>query len=302
MTIDTVIVAYRSRGHIRRCVEELAGRSSIRVIVVDNACPDHSIDAITDLEVQVVRMGRNAGFAAGCNAGARVGTGDAILFLNPDARMRADDARRLAAELDTVRTLGAVGPHLLETSGEDQPSMRRAPSLRTALAEASFLHHLFPHASWATEIVESGYDRPADADWLSGAALCVRRSAFESIGGFDERFFLYSEDADLCMRLREHGFRVRYVPSATAIHEGGGSAPRPLQAALRAEARIQYVRLHEHGFRYLAFRVAYALHEVLRLPVAALRSRTHLRGRLEAVRAAVHIRPRHESSAPSRVG
>ena len=113
--------------------------------------------------------------------------------------------------------------------------------------------------------------------------------------------FIYSEDADLCTRLREHGFRVRYVPSAKVIHEGGGSAPRPLQAALRAEARIQYARLHEHGFRYFAFRVAYALHEVLRLPVAALRSRTHLRGRLDAVRASVHTRPRHESSAPSRV-
>jgi hypothetical protein len=161
--------------------------------------------------------------------------------------------------------------------------MRRAPSLRSAFAEALWLHHLFPRASWSSEIIRSGYDAPAEVDWLSGAVLCVRRSAFEAVGGFDEGFFMYSEDTDLCIRLHSAGFSVRYDSTPTAVHEGGASAPRPRQRAHAAAARMRYFRIHRPRAHSYAFRVSCVLHELLRLPLAAVRSRSHVAGRTSAL-------------------
>src|SRR3954470_18639814 len=242
MQIDVVIVAYRSAGHLRPCVEPLSGEPDINLIVVDNDCPERSPDLVRDLPLTIVEMGRNAGFGAGCNAGAAAGRSGAIFFLNPDARIEPDAVRAIAAVLERHPGVGAVGPHVRESNGDDQPTMRRAPTLRSAFAEALFLHHAFPRATWSSEIVRDGYDAPGAPDWLSGAAFCVRREAFGQVGGFDERLVLYSEDTDLCVRLAAAGWGIRYDPVATSEHEGGGSAPRPGQAALRVQARIVYAR------------------------------------------------------------
>jgi len=281
-TIDVVVVAYRSLQHLRGCVEPLCGLDDIRVVVMDNACPEDSTSSLAGLDVEIMRMGRNAGFASACNAGASTGHGSAILFLNPDARISPADVRILASRLDSDSRCGAVGPRIVDSSGRTDLSIRRSPRLPSAFGEALFLHHLARRATWPTETVRAGYEHPCEAEWLSGAALCLRRSAFESIGGFDERFFMYSEDADLCLRLRQKGFGVRYEPAATARHEGGSSAPRPTLASRNLASRIAYVRAHERGLRYLAFRLAYVLHELLRLPLAAARSGAELRGRVRA--------------------
>jgi len=288
MRFDVVTVAYNSADHLRDCIEPLAGQPDIHPIVVDNACPARSPDLVRDLpNVTVVEMGRNAGFGAGCNAGARAGDGDAILFLNPDASMTPDDLRTLARAFEEHPRCGAVGPHIAEVTGETQLSIRRVPTLASAFAEALYVHHLVGDAAWASEIVKGGYDTAHEVEWLSGAVVCIRRAAFEQVGGFDERLFMYSEDTDLGVRLREAGWTLRYDPDATSWHVGGGSAPRPEQAALKATARITYARIHERGVRYAAFRVAFALYEAARIPQAAARSRSHLRGRLRALHVAL---------------
>jgi len=281
--IDVVTVAYRSRSDLRRCIEPLTGERGIHVVVVDNACPDGSPETLQGLDVEIVSMGWNAGFGSACNAGAARGSGNAVLFLNPDARIAPEDVRALAECLDRYPDCGAVGPHLLEANGDLQLSMRRAPRLGSAFAEALGLHHLFPRAAWSSEIIRTGYDAPAEVDWLSGAVLCVRRSAFETVGGFDEGYFMYSEDTDLCTRLRAAGFSVRYEPAPTAVHEGGRSAPRPLLRAHAAAARMRYFRIHRSRAYSYAFRVACVLYELLRLPLAALRSRSHAAGRAAAL-------------------
>jgi hypothetical protein len=290
--VDVVVVAYRSASHLRDCVEPLCRADDIRVIVVDNLCPEGSVSTLHGLAVDIVEMGRNAGFAAGCNAGARVSTAPAILFLNPDARITPTDVRLLARRLAEDESCGAVGPHILETTGETQFSMRRAPSLRSAFAEALFVHRLTPWAGWTSEIVRTGYDRREETEWLTGAALCIRRSAFEQLGGFDERMFLYCEDIDLCTRLRGQGFSVSYEPAATARHQGGGSGPRSRHVALKAESRVIYARLHERNLRYLGFRVAFLLHELVRLPVSVLRSPAHARARATALVRTLRLQPR----------
>jgi N-acetylglucosaminyl-diphospho-decaprenol L-rhamnosyltransferase len=296
MNVDVVVVAYRSATHLRACVEPLCGQPDITVIVVDNACPEGSLSTIDDLRVRVVEMGRNAGFAAGCNAGAAAGSADAILFLNPDAQMTSDHVHVLADVLERDRECGAVGPRILfQETGETQHSMRRGPSVAAAFAEALFLHHVFRHSEWATEDVRRGYDEPRrDPTWLIGAALCVRRSAFEQLGGWDERFFMYSEDTDLGTRLRRAGWVLRYEPMAHALHAGSASTSRSSQPVMRAEARVAYVRLHERGARYIAFRIAFVLYELLRVPIAATRSLRQARARLAAL--AVALAPPRSSA------
>lgn len=287
MEIDVVVVAYRSAESLRRCVAPLAGEEGLNVVIVDNACPQRSPRTVGDLPVEIVSMGRNAGFAAGSNAGARRGRGEAILFLNPDASLTPANLSLLATRLQNDATCAAVAPRLQLPGGDTELTMFRAPRLRSSFAEALFLHHLFPRAQWSTEWVRQGYERPAQPEALIGAVILVRRSAFEQLGGFDERFFLYCEDTDLCTRLRERGFTLWYEPAAFAEHELGGSTPRARQPALRAEARIVYARLHERGLRYAGFRLACALHEILRVPLAAVRSRRDLRARLAAVAVAL---------------
>src|SRR5690242_5994554 len=109
MRTDVVIVAYRSAGHLRACVEPLCGQPDVNVVVVDNDCPERSPDTVRDLSLTIVDMGRNAGFGAGCNAGAAAGRGDAILFLNPDARIDAAGVRALAARMEDLPAVGAIG-------------------------------------------------------------------------------------------------------------------------------------------------------------------------------------------------
>ena len=293
MDTDVVVVAYRSAEHLRACVAPLCEEPAISVVVVDNACPEKSVETIRDLPLRVVEMGHNAGFAAGCNAGAAAGTSKAILFLNPDARVTADHVNVLAQTIERDPACGAAGPRILfRDSGKTQYSIRRRPTVASAFAEALFLHHVFRDSRWATEDVRDGYDRPvADAAWLIGAALCVRREAFEQVGGWDERFFMYGEDTDLGLRLREQGWRLRYEPSAIVQHAGRASSTNSTQVIDRAESRLTYAQAHEHGLGYLGFRVAFVVYELLRIPIAATRSLQLARARLKAL--AITLAPTH---------
>ncbi len=217
-----------------------------------------------------------------------------MLFLNPDARVAVDDARRLVDRLESDSTLGACGPRIVDADGRTCPSIRRFPRLTSTLAEALFVHHLLPDANWASEIVQRGYDVPSRVEWLSGAALCVRRTAFETVGGFDDRFFLYCEDTELCFQLHRAGFDILYEPSARATHAGGASAPSARQASLKASARLTYASLHTDPLSRVGFQIANSLYELLRLPIALLRSPAHFRGRAAALATAVGL------SSPSR--
>jgi len=278
-------------------VEPLVSQPDIDVFVVDNASPDGSLSAVEHLSVTRVALDRNYGFAYGCNRGWERGSGAAVLFLNPDARIAADSVRRLAAVLGTAPEVGLVAPKIFGEDGSVELSLRRFPRLRSTYARALFLHRLFPHASWSDEIVRdaAAYERPHGAEWVSGACVLVRRAALERVGGWDEGFFLYSEDVDLCRRLREAGFEVRYEPSATATHLGGASAPRASLFPLLAASRIRYARIHSRPAAALLERIGVAIGE---LTHAALTTKGHgaRRGHLEALRVACSRTERETAS------
>ena len=212
--VDAVIVSYRSAATLRGCVAPLAALPDVHVTVVDNASPDASADAVAGLGVDVVRSPRNGGFSYGCNLGAARGQAPYLLFLNPDARIDADSLAALRASLDSVPAAGLAAPRIIAEDGSLAWSLRRFPRHRSTFAQALFLHRLRPLAAWSDELVRdpAAYERPGAPDWVSGACMLVRRSAFEAVGGFDEDFFLYCEDTDLCRRLWEAGHSVRFDP------------------------------------------------------------------------------------------
>lgn len=259
--IDVVVVAYNSRERLRACVAPYCGEDGIHPIVVDNASLDDSTAAIADLPVTIVRERENRGFGAGCNAGWRAGDAPWVLFLNPDARLSPADLRSLAAAADADPRIGAVGPRIVTEYGQLDYSIRRFPRLRSTYAQAAFVHRFVPRSPWADEVVRDvgRYEHAGPADWLSGACLLVRRVVLERIGGFDERFFMYCEDADLCRRVWDAGYRVHHVPTATAVHAGGHSAPRASLLPVLAESRVLYALKHRSTVAALAERLGIAL-------------------------------------------
>ena len=246
MDVDVVVVSYRSGKELRACVEPLAAAEGIHVTVVDNASGDGSLDAVAGLDVRTIALPDNRGFAAGCNAGWRAGSGRYALFVNPDARIVPAAAETLAAVLDREPDVAVAAPRIVDDDSSLDLSQRRFPTLRSTYAHALFLHRLFRRADWASELVRdpADYERPGSPDWASGACLLVRRSVLEELGGWDEGFFMYCEDKDLCRRARDRGYDVRFEPAAVAHHAGGASAPRPSLAHVLAQSRVRYARKH----------------------------------------------------------
>ena len=269
--IDVVVVSYNSRKRLRRCVESLAGAPGIRVIVVDNASQDGSLDTLGGLEVTTVPTGRNGGFAFGCNVGWRAGDAPSVLFLNPDATMTAEAVCRLADRMAAEGGLGALGARIVHPDGSLDFSLRRFPRTSSAFAQALFAHRLFPAASWSDELVRdrARYGRAGDVDWVSGACLMVRRSLLERLGGFDEGFFMYSEDTDLCRRVWDAGLRVGYEPAAVCVHEGGASAPRASLFAVHVASRLRYAHKHRGVLGAAIERLGLGLWAVTHLIVAS---------------------------------
>jgi N-acetylglucosaminyl-diphospho-decaprenol L-rhamnosyltransferase len=287
--VDVVVVTYNSAETIGDAVASLAGVRGVRVIVVDNASGDDTVDALASLPVEVIALDENGGFAHGCNVGWRAGRAPFVLFLNPDAQVSPAAVSALTDELGRDERVGAVAPRIEEPDGSLDFSLRRFPRVRSGFAQALFLHRLFPKASWVDEVIRdpSEYERPHAVEWVSGACFAVRRSVLERIGGLDETFFHYSEDVDLCARVWDDGFEVRYVPAAVAKHEGGASAPRARLLPILAASRIRYADKHEARPIALAVRASVALGAATHVVLA--KSGAARRGHLRAL--AVALKP-----------
>lgn len=281
--MDAVVVSYNSRATLRDCVSSLAGAPGVRTIVVDNASPDDALDTIADLGATIVRTGRNGGFSFGCNAGVAAGDASYVLLLNPDARLEDGALNALRAVLDADPTAGLAAPLILEDDGTPAPSLRRFPSLRTALGQALFLHRLVP--TWDELLHDPAlYAQPHDAEWVSGACMLIRRDALARLGGMDERFFLYCEDTDICRRLWNAGLTVRFTPAAVTRHVGGASGDRSGLRAVLTASRVAYARKHDAPLSARVQAAVIGLGEALHA-LAKLRRPAARRGHLAALRA-----------------
>lgn len=242
-SVAVVIVTYNSKDTLGHCLASLSRYVGIplEVAVVDNASADGSAEVPGDhrLAVQVIENSANLGFAHGCNQGLRATTAPHVLFLNPDAEVTAGAVEVLVAALDSHPDVGAVGP--LTRHGDGAVQVSTGPDL-TPWAErrqrelVRGVRHREPRAVLEASARHAVEHRPG---WVSGACLMARREALEAVGGFDEGFFLYEEDADLCRRLREAGWGVLFTPAAEVTHRLGQSMARAPR-----RARLEYHRSH----------------------------------------------------------
>lgn len=272
--VHVVVVTYASAGVVPALLESLpegmAGIPSWRLTVVDNASPDGTADLVARLmpEAHVIPMGRNAGYAAAINAGARhAARGDVLLVLNPDVRLRPGC---VAALVDGLRDgVGITVPKLLDDAGQTAPSLRRDPSVSRAWAEALLGGNRAARLARSEQVV----DRPAyahahDVDWATGAVLAIAPEARAAVGDWDESFFLYSEEVDLCQRTRDAGFAVRYVPEAVAEHSSGPYGADPHLWRLVVRNRITLFGRRNGRLKAHAFRIGVLVGQALRAPLS----------------------------------
>lgn len=220
-----MVVTHESADLVIRCLESIPGGTARphQVIVVDNASSDGTADLVATRfpSAVLVRSPRRRGFAANCNAGAAVATGDVLFLLNPDTEVRAGALDVVVDRLLDDPGVGIVGPRLVYPDGSFQPSARRFPTVGATLVRRTPLRWLLPDSGAERRHLMGG-DSPAsasDVDWLLGAALAIRASDYRRLGGMDGGFRLYCEDIDLCWRSWEAGLRVVLEPAATVVHD-----------------------------------------------------------------------------------
>ena len=250
--LAVVIVNYNAGALLAAgvaAVRQARGTQPWDVIVVDNASGDDSLAPLqTSDDVIVRRNPENIGFGAACNSGARASAAHWLLFLNPDCELPPGVIEQLIAEADRHPRCVAIGPRIQDPDGAVQGSARGDPNVLAGLAgRTGWLTRLLPSSGVVGRQVIWPERLPAGAssmtvDWISGACLLVRRDAFDQVDGFDERYFLYWEDADLCRRMRERGGHVRYAPGVSVRHAVGQSSRHAPAAALRA--------FHASAYRY----------------------------------------------------
>lgn len=265
IAIDIVVVNWNSGSQLRTCVESVCafGAELVNnVVVVDNASSDDSLrraEALTDLpfSLHIIRNNVNHGFAKACNQGSAVATSEYLLFLNPDTRLFSNSLSVPHAFMQCPGNadVAIVGIQLVD--GEDciAKTCARFPSLGIFVAEALGISRLPGLQHFATHMNEWAHDRTATVDHVMGAFYFMRRRVFESLGGFDEMFFVYLEDLDLSMRAHKAGWRSVYLANTRAFHAGGGTSRQVKAHRLFYSLRSRLL----YGFKHFTRRQAWLL-------------------------------------------
>lgn len=228
-TVDIVIVNWNSGALLRQCLASLAGLCVggqglvEKVMVVDNASHDASLAGLPELPFPLVvqENARNAGFAAACNQGARLGTARYILFLNPDTRVFPDSLALPVSFMERHMDVGICGIQLVDDQGRVARSCSRFPRAGRVAAKMLGVSHVFPRSG--ERMLEWDHGDSREVDQVMGAFFLVRREVFEALAGFDPRFFVYYEEVDFSLRARMAGWRSYFLASAHAFHAGCGT-------------------------------------------------------------------------------
>lgn len=258
--VSAVIVSYNTRALLLECLASLqAVTLPLEAIVVDNASTDGSADAVRSQSpaTRLFANTDNLGFSAANNIGLRAARGRYVLVLNSDAAVRPGSVEVLAAVLDTRADVGVVGPRTLNPDGSLQLSF--GPDL-TPLGEwrqRRLVRGLRRGDPAARRQVETMAAREREMPWVSGSCFLARRDLLLKLGGFDEGFFLYEEDVDLCVRVRQSGYKILFTPQAEVVHHLGRSMQRASERARRAyrDSHRRFYQKHNPLFDRLLLRI-----------------------------------------------
>jgi GT2 family glycosyltransferase len=240
--ISTIIVNHDGEAHLERCLQSLDG-SGAEILLVDNASRDGSVGLVQDRfpDVQVLEQEENLGFAAANNLAAAKAGGGAFLLLNADAWLQPGALDRLAAHLEGRPEVGLVAPRLCYPDGRRQFSWSPARGFFGEVLQKA--RNPFEAQAWAHGSLVRWLARSVGPTWYTAACVLIRAEAFRAVAGFDEGFFMYFEDVDLCLRLEAAGWRLAQETGAVAWHAGGVANRRDVEERYRP-SQLRYYRLH----------------------------------------------------------
>lgn len=281
--LSIIIVNWNSLDYLRQCLGSIydsAGEVGFEIIVVDNgSSQDESVTIRNEFpQVITIRSEENLGFARANNLGFEHASGQYLLFLNPDTKLVGLAVDTILNVLKSNPEVGIVGCRLLNSDGSLQAScIQRYPTILNQMLDLEFLRLHWPHWKvWGIAPLYSNAKQLVDVEVISGACLMIRRDAFERAGNFNEQYFMYAEDVDLCYKIRKEGWRVCYSGEATVVHHGGGASKwqkgNNWVAIMQRQAILKFCR-NSHGRLYAAvFRAATALNAMFRLLILAILS------------------------------
>jgi GT2 family glycosyltransferase len=296
--LTVVIVSANSARWLPGCLSSLrahAGALPLDVVVVDSDSADGTVDVVARFPgTRLVRCA-NHGFAHGNNRGVETSRAEWVLLLNPDTEFVAGTLQALVTAAERHARGAIFGVRQVWPDGRLQYSIRRFPTAARLLGQALGSEAWPVHPAWAgeRELDETLYRVARRCDWTTGSCLLVRRSVWEELGGMDERFFLYSEEPDLCLRARQRGWETWHLPTVTVIHHGGGSeANSPSLAAQLVTSKRLYLEKHAGLGGRVAGVAALALGLVLRAVLGSRRgAAAPRRNALTALAALLGLRP-----------
>ena len=250
LNCDVVVVNHNTRDLLGSCLESAVAEPAGAVVVVDNASTDGSAEMVRARfpQVRLVVNQANPGYGAAANQGIRACAGRVVLLLNSDTRVERGALAALGAYFQAHPAVGLAGPQLRYPNGAPQASCYADPTpLHVLLEETTLIRRIAATPGLRELFVHTQLrHRAGQVPWVLGAALAVRRSAFEVVGGFDERFFMYAEEVDLSYRLRAAGWETHFTPAAAVMHVGGASTRQRRAAMARQYFRslMLFYQLH----------------------------------------------------------
>jgi GT2 family glycosyltransferase len=249
-SIAVAVINYNTRDLLRACLESALPERPRELIVVDNGSTDGSVEMIrTEFDAVVLDVdGVNRGYGTAANRAVRRSSADAVLLLNSDTRLHTGALAALQEYFDAYPKAGIIGPRLVNADGSLQRSCHNFPTPGVTLLEYSWLGDLARKLAWSREryLPASAHEHARPVDWVTGAALLIRRTAFDAVRGFDERFFLYFEEVDLAYRMMNAGWETHFAPVTDVTHIGAASTSQRFEPmyAQQFAALLQYYELH----------------------------------------------------------
>ena len=282
MDLSIVIVNWNSKDYLAEALASVVPirrdpAFAVEVVVIDSGSFDGCAGLLArdQAGVRFIQSEQNIGFARANNEAARFANGDVLLFLNPDTEVIGDAVQRLYRAVVQIPEVGIVGPKLLNSNGSVQETCIRAfPTLLNQLLDSDLLRTRFPRSGlWGKRHLAACDASPKRVDAVSGASLMIRRSLFQAVGGFSADYFMYSEDMDLCLKVRRAGFETCYIPDAVVVHHGGGSSqtsPSTFAAVMRLESQWRFFRKMRSPAYAALYRAAMFVASALRIAAALL--------------------------------
>jgi GT2 family glycosyltransferase len=277
--VSIIIVNWNSGPQLKTCIDSITqfgGDLVDKIIVIDNGSVDGSetlVEAIPS--VTLIRAGKNLGFGKACNLGAKSADSEYLLFLNPDTRLFTGSLSKPVEFMQKPgnASIGVCGIQLVDANGNSTTSAARFPSLRVMVGKTLGLSMLIssvfpPHLLTSAELKESGV-----VDQVIGAFFLIRKSVFDSCSGFDEQFFVYFEEVDLALRVKQLGYTSYFLSDAAAFHKGGGCSDGVKAARLfySLRSRILYAKKHYSRMEFAALILLTGIEMPMRLAQGTIR-------------------------------